>query len=134
MSFPPTPPEITAPAAPEATDASKPAPGAPEAATPAPTPSNPPADHSPQSAPVAPSAAPATAPSAPDTAGMKDELSKRDEARKRLDSMFEPYAPLLWVIELFIYIYFTALAVSLMSFSYKALKGYEANEPIPAEE
>lgn len=46
---------------------------------------------------------------------------------------FSQYTPLFWLLELLAYIYFTALAVALVSFSYKALKGYDAHEPIPAE-
>jgi hypothetical protein len=57
----------------------------------------------------------------------------RDEnaARRALETIVGPFATVMWIVFLFLYIYGTALAVALMSFSYKALKGYEPHEPIP---
>jgi hypothetical protein len=54
-----------------------------------------------------------------------------DAAKREFEAMVAPFAAVMWVAFLFIYIFFTALAVALMSFSYKALKGYEPHEPIP---
>jgi hypothetical protein len=57
----------------------------------------------------------------------------RDVVRDRFERMLAPFTLLIWLIELFVYIYFTALAVALVSYSYKALNGYDAREPIPTE-
>lgn len=43
---------------------------------------------------------------------------------------FAPFAPLFWLLELLFYVFFTGLGVALLSYSYKALKGYNAREPI----
>lgn len=69
---------------------------------------------------------------APDGGDVRVELD-RDAPRRQLEAMFGPFAAVMWVAFLFMYIFFTSLAVALMSFSYKALKGYEPHEPIPAE-
>ncbi len=139
-------PAITAPALPEAEAPKVPAPAQePAGAAPAPSvapaaPALPAAPAQPQqpaspAAPVAP--APATPP--PDVAvpeiAVDDDDAKlaadRDKVRHQLDAIIGPIASVMWVAFLFMYIFFTALAVALMSFSYKALKGYEPHEPIP---
>ena len=58
---------------------------------------------------------------------------KLEDPQQKLDALFAPFAAVMWAIFLLIYIYVSALAVALMSFSYKALKGYDAYEPVPQE-
>jgi hypothetical protein len=70
---------------------------------------------------------------APQVLTAEDEKRNRERVREMVEQMSAPYAPLLWVIELIVYIYATALVVALVSYSYKALKGYDAREPIPSE-
>jgi hypothetical protein len=70
---------------------------------------------------------------APQVLTAEDEKRNRERVREMVEQMSAPYAPLLWVIELIVYIYATALVVALVSYSYKALKGYDAREPIPAD-
>jgi type IV secretory pathway VirB10-like protein len=141
-------PAITAPALPE-TEAPKDSglPQAPAGATPAPSVAPaPPALPAPPAAPAQPQQpAPAAAPVAPSPATPPPEAAMpeiapdsgvevdRDAARRQVEGMIGPFAAVMWVVFLFMYIFFTALAVALMSFSYKALKGYEAHEPIPAD-
>ena len=48
-----------------------------------------------------------------------------------MENILAPFAALAWVILLFVSIYATALAVAVVSYAYKALKGYDAREPIP---
>lgn len=129
----PEPPAIAAPAEPTAAAPSAPAPDAAntpaaEAATPSSTTATTPAPVQPAS--PAPEAKPENAlPAAPEPA----EPMSEDEAREQLDEMFGPYALAMWVIQLLMFIYFTALGVAMVSYSYKALKGYDAREPIPAD-
>ncbi|MFM9864572.1 MAG: hypothetical protein ACKVRO_13285 [Micropepsaceae bacterium] len=138
-------PAITAPASPEAEAPTTP-PTAPERAGAAPAPSVAPAppaipaqpqQPTPPAAPVTPS--PATPPPeaampeiAPDGGDVRETLD-RDAPRRQLEAMVGPFAAAMWVAFLFMYIFFTSLAVALMSFSYKALKGYEPHEPIPED-
>lgn len=140
--MPPEVPAITAPAVPE-TD-SPPAQAAPQppAAVPLATapaaPAQPPAEL-PQPAPQ--TAAPAAlSPAAPAPVGESKptevpditvNVRDREERLRDLEATVGPFAAVMWVVFLLMYIYFTALAVALMSFSYKALKGYEPYEPIP---
>ena len=87
------------------------------------------AQHEPEAAsPSAPRAAP-EAPT-PNVIVMNVDKPDPEMVRRRLDETFGAFAPVMWVVFLLMYIYFPALAVALMSFSYKALKGYEPHEPI----
>lgn len=140
--MPPEVPAITAPAVPE-TD-SPPAQAAPQppAAVPLATapaaPAQPPAEL-PQPAPqTAAPAAPSPAAPAPvgeskptEVPDITVNVRDREERLRDLEATVGPFAAVMWVVFLLMYIYFTALAVALMSFSYKALKGYEPYEPIP---
>jgi hypothetical protein len=135
MKVPPEAPAITAPASPEA-DApmAPPAPQEPAGAAPAPTApaAQPQQPASPAAAPAPPPAMPSPEAAAPQIApdgGVKE--MDPDAAKREFEAMVAPFAAVMWVAFLFIYIFFTALAVALMSFSYKALKGYEPHEPIP---
>lgn len=44
----------------------------------------------------------------------------------------EVYAPLFWLAYLLVYVFMTGFSVALVSYAYKALKGYDAKEAIPA--
>jgi hypothetical protein len=139
-------PAITAPAIPEAEAPKDPGlPQDPSGAVPAPSvapappalpaPPTVPAQPQQPAAPGTPSpATPSTEAAAPeigpDDSGVKVEFD-RDAPRRHLDAIVGPFAAAMWVAFLLMYIFFTALAVALMSFSYKALKGYEPHEPIP---
>jgi len=46
---------------------------------------------------------------------------------------FTPYLPLFMAVELIFYVFFTGLAVAIVSYAYKALKGVDAREPLPLE-
>jgi hypothetical protein len=59
--------------------------------------------------------------------------AEEEQRAERAMEAFQPYAPALWLIELLIEIFVTGLTVALLSFSYKALKGYDAREPIPED-
>jgi hypothetical protein len=128
-------PAITAPAIPDAP--SNPAtPQAPSsAAPPAPTTEAPqpplPAAPAPTTPPPAMPAP--EAPAAEDVLADDKRAAPRDpeERLREFEAAIGPFAAVAWLVFLFMYIYFTALAVALMSFSYKALKGYEPHEPIP---
>lgn len=142
-------PAITAPAIPEAEAPKDPGlPQDPAGAAPAPSvapappalPAPPTVPAQPQqpaspAAPVAPSpATPSPEVAVPEIALDDDDAkleADRDEVRRQLDAIIGPAATVMWVAFLLMYIFFTALAVALMSFSYKALKGYEPHEPIP---
>jgi hypothetical protein len=50
-----------------------------------------------------------------------------------LRARWEAYAPLIWFGYLVFYVFTSALSVALVSYAYKALKGYDAKSPIPAE-
>ncbi len=109
--------------------------GAPKAAE-APMPSAAPSIQAPQppSSPPAPEVAPKIpAPAAPAIDESEDNLQNRDDQMRRFDDLVAPFGAAMWVVNILMYIYFTALAVALMSFSYKALKGYDAYEPIPGD-
>lgn len=132
-------PAITAPATPDAAQPSHEAPppvvpegpSATSGAAPATSSTEPSmsAQHEPEAAsPSAPRAAP-EAPT-PNVIVMNVEKPDPEMVRRRLDETFGAFAPVMWVVFLLMYIYFPALAVALMSFSYKALKGYEPHEPI----
>jgi hypothetical protein len=54
----------------------------------------------------------------------------REVMEKRMQSLAQ-YMPLFWLAYLFFYIFITGLSVALISYSYKALKGYDAAAPIP---
>jgi hypothetical protein len=149
MKAPPDVPAITAPAFPEEEvpkDAAPPqdpagaapapsvAPAPPALPAPAAVPAQP-QQPTPPAAPATPSPATpspeAAAPEiGPDDSDVKVEFD-RDAPRRQLDAIVGPFAAVMWVAFLFMYIFFTSLAVALMSFSYKALKGYEPHEPIP---
>jgi hypothetical protein len=125
----PEPPAITAPAEPEATvpAGAEPGPATPEAPVAPPAPSN-----KVEAVPVPPQPAQPTPeatpkPPEPDTALTEDEM------REQFDQMLGPYSLAFWVFQLFVFVYFTALSVAMVSYAYKALKGYDAREPIPAD-
>lgn len=127
------PTAVTAPAepqeaAPSAPDASKTP--APEAA---PSNTNTTATTPPPAQPTSP-APDATLDKPLPAAPKSTEPMTEDDVRERFDDMLEPYTPVLWVIQLLMFIYFTALGVAVVSYSYKALKGYDAREPIPTEQ
>jgi hypothetical protein len=87
----------------------------------------------PRAAPAAPGAI--QLPSAP--VAKEDPAAAREAARRLVDRELQavmPYLPLIWLVELLVYIYGTAFSVALLSYSYKALKGYEAGVPIPTED
>ncbi len=76
---------------------------------------------------------PATPSVAPDP---KDVAAAQELARHNVElemEKFQPYAPLFWLFELLVNIIGTGFGVALLSYSYKALKGYEAREPIPQD-
>lgn len=104
-----------------------------ESAAPA-VPTAPPAPTVQPQVPAAP-AVPETKPAepAPQVLTAEEEERNRERVREMVEQMSAPYAPLLWLIELIVYIFGTALVVALVSYSYKALKGYDAREPIPSE-
>lgn len=54
------------------------------------------------------------------------------ELRRHVYETMQPWLPVIYVGILVAYTFITALVVGLISYSYKALKGYDANEPIPA--
>jgi len=54
-----------------------------------------------------------------------------DAVRLKLEQRFEGLGPLSFAGELLLNIYATAFAVALVSFTYKAIKGYDAKAPIP---
>jgi hypothetical protein len=64
----------------------------------------------------------------------KDEAA---EISRQLTAPFDPfgpllpYAPLIWLAVLLFYSFAIGLSVALISYAYKALKGYDAKEPIP---
>ncbi|MBI1211529.1 MAG: hypothetical protein GC190_08700 [Alphaproteobacteria bacterium] len=60
----------------------------------------------------------------------KDEAEREQQAERAMEA-FQPFAPAFWLIELLVEIFVAGLTVALLSFSYKALKGYDAHEPIP---
>jgi hypothetical protein len=53
------------------------------------------------------------------------------ELRRHMLETIQPWLPVIYVGILIAYTFITSLVVGLISFSYKALKGYDANEPIP---
>jgi hypothetical protein len=66
-----------------------------------------------------------------------EEMAKlREEARQRSEremKALQPYAPAFWLFELLVDVFATGFGVALLSYSYKALKGYDAREPIPED-
>jgi len=65
-----------------------------------------------------------------------DPAAVRELMRQAMDRQMQalqPYAPLFWFCYLLFYVFVTGLSVALISYSYKALKGYDAKEPIPLE-
>jgi hypothetical protein len=54
------------------------------------------------------------------------------ELRRHMYETMQPWLPVIYIGILFAYTFFTSLVVGLISYSYKALKGYDANEPVPA--
>lgn len=60
----------------------------------------------------------------------KREADQQRQAEREME-MLQPYAPVAWLLELLIDVFVTGLTVALLSYSYKALKGYDAREPIP---
>jgi hypothetical protein len=54
------------------------------------------------------------------------------ELQENLLNAMHPYLPVVYVLGLMLYVFMTSLGVALISYSYKALKGYEAASPIPA--
>jgi len=53
------------------------------------------------------------------------------ELRRHIYETMQPWLPVIYIGILFAYTFFTSLVVGLISYSYKALKGYDANAPIP---
>lgn len=71
-----------------------------------------------------------------DTNDASDTPEKENDIRvapQEADEALDALAPSIFVFTFFFMIYATAYGVAILSFSYKALKGYEAGEPIPAE-
>lgn len=60
---------------------------------------------------------------------VKDPVAMREAMRVSI----RPYWPTILLGYFLIYMFFTAFGVALLSFSYKALKGYDAAGPIPEE-
>ena len=146
MKAAPEVPAITAPVSPEVeVPKAPPAPQEPSGAAPSPSaaPALPAATPTQPQQPAPPAASPAPTPAMPSPEATAPEIAPdggdetveadRDEARRQVEAMIGPFAAVMWVVFLFMYIFFTSLAVALMSFSYKALKGYEPHEPIPEE-
>lgn len=52
------------------------------------------------------------------------------EARRHMQETMLPYMPIIFVVGLTVYIFATSFGVALISYSYKALKGYDAASPI----
>lgn len=63
----------------------------------------------------------------------KEEAAAREALQRKMEQEMQPYAPLFWLSELLISIISTGFGVALLSYSYKALKGYDAKEPIPED-
>jgi hypothetical protein len=68
---------------------------------------------------------------ASDPAAMRELMR---QAMERQMQALQPYAPLFWLCYLLFYVFFTGLSIALISYSYKALKGYDAKQPIPVED
>ncbi|MEQ1752872.1 MAG: hypothetical protein ABL973_01925 [Micropepsaceae bacterium] len=54
------------------------------------------------------------------------------EMRRHMQETMLPYLPVIFVVGLIVYIFMTSFAVALISYSYKALRGYDAASPITA--
>lgn len=54
------------------------------------------------------------------------------EMQENLLNAMHPYLPVIYVFGLMAYVFMTSLGVALISYSYKALKGYDAASPIAA--
>lgn len=64
-----------------------------------------------------------------------DPTAAKEAARRVMEhkmQSFQQFMPALWLAYLLFYIFFTGLSVAMLSYAYKALKGYEAGELIPA--
>lgn len=60
---------------------------------------------------------------------MDDPAAVRKHIAERIEALL-PYWPVLWLIALLVYSFVVGLVVALISYSYKALKGYAAAAPI----
>lgn len=54
------------------------------------------------------------------------------EMRRHMFETMRPFLPVVYVLVLVVYVFCTSLVVGLISYSYKALKGFDATTPIPA--
>lgn len=71
-------------------------------------------------------------PPMPPTPDAADVRALDEAMRQRIEQQFQGFGPAIFVGELLLNIYATAFVVALVSFTYKALKGYDAKAPIPA--
>ena len=54
------------------------------------------------------------------------------EMREAIRDGLQTYLPLIFILYLCVAIFFTSLGVALVTYAYKALKGYHAVDPIPS--
>jgi hypothetical protein len=68
----------------------------------------------------------------PHVPDLPNSVDRQQAIREMIATQLAAYWPVLWLVGLLVYTAAISMTVALISYSYKALKGYDAGEPIPA--